>query len=62
MKNCTTMPLQQNTIQGILFVNLATLLWASNIVVGRTLASAIGPLTLSAARFSLGGLWGSLRG
>jgi drug/metabolite transporter (DMT)-like permease len=60
MKNYTTIPVRHNAIQGILFVNLATLLWASNIVVGRTLASSIGPLTLSAARFSLGGLFFAL--
>jgi drug/metabolite transporter (DMT)-like permease len=51
---------RHNTLTGILLVNLATLLWASNIVVGRSLASSIGPLTLSAARFSLGGLFFAL--
>lgn len=37
-------------------VNLATLLWASNIVLGRFLRHEIGPLSLSAARFSVAGL------
>lgn len=37
-------------------VNLATLLWASNIVLGRFLRQEIGPISLSAARFSVAGL------
>jgi len=36
-------------------VNLATLLWASNIVLGRFLRQEIGPISLSAARFSVAG-------
>ena len=39
-----------------ILVNLATLLWASNIVLGRFLRHEIGPITLSAARFSVAGL------
>ncbi len=38
-------------IVGIGFVNLATLVWASNMVIGRLLKDSIGPITVSAARF-----------
>jgi len=38
------------------FVNLATLLWASNIALGRALREDIGPITLTATRFSIAGL------
>jgi drug/metabolite transporter (DMT)-like permease len=38
------------------FVNLATLLWASNIALGRALRNDIGPITLTATRFSIAGL------
>lgn len=38
-------------------VNLATLFWASNIALGRFLRGQIGPLTLTAFRFSLAGLF-----
>jgi drug/metabolite transporter (DMT)-like permease len=41
------------TLQGILLVNLATLVWATNITLGRFLRDDIGPLTLAAARFAL---------
>ncbi len=37
-------------------VNLATMLWASNIALGRALAGQIGPLTLTAARVTIAGL------
>ncbi len=43
-------------LAGLLFVNLATFVWATNIVLGRWLGSAVGPVTLAAARFSIGGL------
>ena len=39
-----------------LFVNLATLLWASNIMLGRALRDQIGPLTLTASRFTIASL------
>jgi len=39
-----------------LLVNLSTLLWSSNVALGRLLHSQIGPVTLSAARFTLGAL------
>ena len=39
-----------------LLVNLATLLWASNIMLGRLLKDQIGPLTLTACRFSIASL------
>ncbi len=38
---------------GIGLVNLATLTWATNMVLGRWLRDDIGPLTLAAARFSI---------
>jgi drug/metabolite transporter (DMT)-like permease len=39
-----------------LLVNIATLLWASNITLGRALRGQIGPLTLVAFRFTVAGL------
>ncbi|MBM4459414.1 MAG: DMT family transporter [Chloroflexi bacterium] len=39
-----------------LLVNLATLLWAGNIALGRALRGQIGPLTLTALRVSIAGL------
>jgi drug/metabolite transporter (DMT)-like permease len=47
---------QSARLVGIGLVNLATLTWATNITLGRWLRDAIGPLTLSAARFSLASL------
>lgn len=38
---------------GIALVNLATLTWATNMVLGRWLRDDVGPLTLAAARFSI---------
>ena len=38
---------------GIGYVNLATLVWASNMVIGRLVRDDIGPITLSAARFTI---------
>jgi drug/metabolite transporter (DMT)-like permease len=43
-------------VAGIGLVNLATLAWATNIVLGRWLRAQIGPLTLSAARFLIASL------
>ena len=42
---------------GIGYVNLATLVWASNMVIGRMVRDDIGPITLSAARFSVAALF-----
>ena len=42
-----------DTLKGIALVNVATLLWATNITLGRYLRDDIGPLTLAAARFAL---------
>lgn len=42
---------------GIALVNLATLTWASNIILGRWLRSEVGPLTLAAFRFVIGSLF-----
>lgn len=44
-------------LAGIGYVNLATLSWASNMVIGRLVRDEIGPLTLSAARFSIAALF-----
>jgi drug/metabolite transporter (DMT)-like permease len=41
---------------GIGCVNLATLLWASNMVLGRLLKDSIGPITISSARFLIASL------
>lgn len=51
--------MQQEKIKqltGIACVNLATLVWASNMVLGRLLRDDIGPLTISAARFFIAAL------
>ncbi|QDR82350.1 DMT family transporter [Sporomusa termitida] len=45
-----------NQIIGISCVNLATLLWASNIALGRLLKDSIGPITISSARFLIASL------
>ena len=42
---------------GIGLVNLATLTWATNMVLGRWLRDDIGPLTLAAARFLIASLF-----
>ena len=41
---------------GIGYVNVATMVWASNMVIGRMVRDDIGPLALSAARFSIAAL------
>ncbi len=38
---------------GMLLVNLATFVWATNVVLGRWLRVAIGPITLAASRFTI---------
>jgi drug/metabolite transporter (DMT)-like permease len=43
--------LRSERLVGISLVNLATLTWATNMVLGRWLRDDIGPLTLAAARF-----------
>jgi drug/metabolite transporter (DMT)-like permease len=40
-----------NLISGIAYINLATFVWATNMVLGRWLRDAIGPFSLSAGRF-----------
>ncbi len=47
---------RREQIVGIGLVNLATLIWATNMVLGRWLRDDIGPLTLAAARFSIASL------
>ena len=41
---------------GVVLVNLATLTWSTNVVLGRWLRDEIGPLTLAAARFTVAAL------
>jgi drug/metabolite transporter (DMT)-like permease len=43
----------QAKVLGVALVNLATLAWATNAVLGRWLRSDIGPLTLTALRFTV---------
>jgi drug/metabolite transporter (DMT)-like permease len=43
----------QTRAAGVIFVNLATMSWASNFVLGRWLRADIGPLTLTALRFTV---------
>lgn len=43
----------RSQLAGILLVNLATVTWAANITLGRWLRQDIGPITLSAARFTI---------
>jgi len=38
---------------GVIFVNLATLCWATNAVLGRWLRDDIGPLALTSLRFTV---------
>ena len=40
-------------VWGVMFVNLATMAWATNAVLGRWLRGDIGPLTLTALRFTV---------
>ena len=42
---------QIGQLGGIALVNLATLTWATNMVLGRSMRDEVGPLTLAAARF-----------
>lgn len=44
-------PERQNQLIGIAYVNLATLTWGSNIVIGRLLRDSIGPITMTTVRF-----------
>jgi len=43
----------QTKALGVLFVNLATMCWATNAVLGRWLRDDIGPLTLTSLRFTV---------
>lgn len=42
--------MRRDTLYGILCVNIATLTWATNIIIGRYLRTEIGPFTLTTAR------------
>jgi drug/metabolite transporter (DMT)-like permease len=54
MKSAAARPWARDRLLGILFVNMATFSWSTNIVLGRSLRNEIGPITLSALRFLLG--------
>lgn len=41
----------RETLLGIVFVNIATFAWATNIIIGRYLRAEIGPFTLTAFRY-----------
>jgi len=43
-------------VGGIILVNIATFTWATNILLGRWLRDDIGPITLTAGRFTVGAL------
>jgi len=49
--------LTSTRVVGIGMINLATITWASNIVLGRWLRGYIGPITLAAARFLIASLF-----
>lgn len=49
-------PDRQARLAGIGLVNLATITWATNIILGRWLREDIGPLTLAASRFCIAAL------
>ncbi len=46
----------RNRLTGMALVNLATFVWATNIVLGRWLRSGIGPISLAAFRFLVAAL------
>lgn len=50
MKDFTTWRIP---VSGVIFVNLATMCWATNAVLGRWLRADIGPLTLTTLRFAV---------
>ncbi|MDX9800434.1 MAG: DMT family transporter [Spirochaetia bacterium] len=47
------MNIKSDTLKGILFVNIATFSWTTNMILGRYIRGSIGPLTLTAARFTI---------
>lgn len=47
---------RRDTLTGILFVNIATFSWATNIILGRYLRTEIGPFALTAARYLVAAL------
>ena len=48
--------LSRSSLVGIALVNLATLTWATNMVLGRWLRADVGPLTMAAVRFLIASL------
>ncbi len=56
LKTTSISALRQDPRLAYLLVNLATLLWSSNVALGRLLRDQVGPVTLTAARFTLGAL------
>jgi drug/metabolite transporter (DMT)-like permease len=53
MQKSTDSPSRVTRVLGIVLVNLATMAWASNAVLGRWLRADVGPLTLSTLRFTV---------
>ena len=56
LMDTTNLQARRRRMGGIGLVNLATLTWATNMVLGRWLRDDIGPLTLAAARFLIASL------
>ncbi|MDR3560447.1 MAG: DMT family transporter [Negativicutes bacterium] len=45
-----------NQLIGIVYVNLATFFWATNMMLGRLIKDSVGPITISATRFCVAAL------
>jgi drug/metabolite transporter (DMT)-like permease len=52
MPKSVNTPLHSKRVWGVILVNLATMAWASNAVLGRWLRADVGPLTLTTLRFT----------
>ena len=50
-------PRRLTALVGIGLVNVATITWATNMILGRWLRDDIGPLTLAASRFFIASLF-----
>jgi drug/metabolite transporter (DMT)-like permease len=60
MQNFAGSPSRVTRVLGIVLVNLATMAWSSNAVLGRWLRADVGPLTLTALRFTVATVFFSL--
>ena len=47
---------KKDILKGIVLVNTATFVWATNIILGRYIRSEIGPITLTASRYIVASL------